>query len=215
MTEINLLKSIKKIKRNIKERKSKKTTNVVNISRKFGKEYFDGNRKFGYGGYFYDCRWQTVAKDIIKFYSLKKGDKVLDVGCAKGFLVKDLLDKGIDAYGIDISKYAVKNCHKDVKDRISLGNAKKLNFADKSFKLVLAINVIHNLNSIDCGKALREISRVSYKYSFVQVDTYRTKEEKKIFKDWVLTAKFHLYLYQWKKFFIKNNYKGDYFWTFV
>jgi ubiquinone/menaquinone biosynthesis C-methylase UbiE len=150
-----------------------------------------------------------------KILKNKKVNKVLDVGCAKGFLVKDLLDKGIDAYGIDISKYAVKNCHKDVKDRISLGNAKKLNFADKSFKLVLAINVIHNLNSIDCGKALREISRVSYKYSFVQVDTYRTKEEKKIFKDWVLTAKFHLYLYQWKKFFIKNNYKGDYFWTFV
>jgi len=215
MSEINLLKSIKKIKRNIKERKSNKTTNVVNISRRFGKEYFDGNRKFGYGGYFYDGRWQTVAKDIIKFYSLKKGDKVLDVGCAKGFLVKDLLDKGIDAYGIDISKYAVKNCHKDVKSRISLGNAKKLNFPEKYFKLVLAINVIHNLNSIDCAKALREISRVSYKHSFVQVDAYRTKKEKKIFKDWVLTAKSHLYPHQWKKFFIKNNYKGDYFWTFV
>jgi len=215
MSEINLLKSIKKIKRNIKERKNNKTTYVVNISRKFGKEYFDGNRKFGYGGYSYDGRWQAVAKDIIKFYSLKKGDKVLDVGCAKGFLVKDLLDKGIDAYGIDISKYAVKNCHKDVKGRIGLGNAKKLNFTDKSFKLVLAINVIHNLNSIDCGKALREISRVSYKYNFVQVDAYRTKKEKKIFKDWVLTAKFYLHPDQWKKFFIKNNYKGDYYWTFV
>jgi ubiquinone/menaquinone biosynthesis C-methylase UbiE len=215
MREINLLKSIKKIKRNIKYRLSNKNKDVINISRKFGKDYFDGDRKFGYGGYFYDGRWKKVAKDIIKFYNLKKGDKVLDIGCAKGFLVKELVDEGIDAYGIDVSIYAVKNSHKDVKDRINLGNVKKLNFQKKSFKLVLAINVIHNLNKADCVKALKEISRVSYKYSFIQVDSYKTQQQKETFKDWVLTAKFHLYPAQWKKFFIKNNYKGDYFWTFL
>jgi ubiquinone/menaquinone biosynthesis C-methylase UbiE len=215
MSEINLLKSIKKVKRNIKYRLSNKNKDVINISRKFGKDYFDGDRAFGYGGYFYDGRWKKVAKDIIKFYNLKKGDRVLDVGCAKGFLVKDLVDKGIDAYGTDVSKYAVKNSHKDVKDRISLGNVKKLNFKKKSFKLVLAINVIHNLTRADCGKALKEISRVTSKYSFIQVDSYKTKQQKKIFKDWVLTAKFHLYPAQWKAFFIKNNYQGDYFWTFL
>lgn len=215
MREINLLKSIKKIKRDIKYRLSNKNKDVISISRKFGKDYFDGDRKFGYGGYFYDGRWKKVAKDIIKFYNLKKGDKVLDIGCAKGFLVKELVDECIDAYGIDVSRYAVKNSHKDVKDRVKLGNVKKLKFPKKSFKLVLAINVIHNLNKADCGRALREISRVSYKYSFIQVDSYKTQQQKKIFKDWVLTAKFHLYPAQWKKFFIKNNYEGDYFWTFL
>ena len=128
MREINLLKSIKKIKRNIKYRLINKNKDVISISRKFGKDYFDGDRKFGYGGYFYDGRWKKVAKDIIKFYNLKKGDKVLDIGCAKGFLVKELVDECIDAYGIDVSRYAVKNSHKDVKDRVKLGNVKKLNF---------------------------------------------------------------------------------------
>ena len=71
---------------------------------------FDGPRKFGYGGYVYDGRWKSVAKRIVKEYNLKKGSKVLDVGCGKGFLVKDLINLGIDAYGLDISEYAIKNC---------------------------------------------------------------------------------------------------------
>ena len=76
------------------------------------KEFFDGDRSNGYGGYKYDGRWISVAKDIIKHFHLSKGQKVLDIGCAKGFLVKDLVDLGIDAVGIDISKYAIKNLYK-------------------------------------------------------------------------------------------------------
>ena len=89
MREINLLKSLPKSKRNIKDRHTQKTDDHVRISRLYGKEYFDGKREFGYGGYKYDGRWQPVAKDIISHFKLKPGDRVLDVGCAKGFLVKE------------------------------------------------------------------------------------------------------------------------------
>ena len=108
MRKLNLLNTIRKIKRSVTERKKKKTNKVIKVSRKYDEEYFDGDRKYGYGGYKYDGRWISVAKRIKKIYKLKKGSEILDIGCAKGFLIKDLIDIGLDAYGLDISDYAIK-----------------------------------------------------------------------------------------------------------
>jgi len=215
MKKINLLKSIKKVKRQINKRKLNKSKNTIKIANQFGKEYFDGSRKYGYGGYCYDGRWKKVVKDFIKYYNLKPGDKVLDIGCAKGYLIKDFLEKKIDAYGVDISDYAIKNCHPNVKSRLRINNAKKLPFNNNSFKLVISINTLHNLNKNDCKKAIKEIMRISSKHTYIQVDAYRNEEEKKIFKDWVLTAKFHTYCNKWEQFFEEIKYKGEYYWTFV
>jgi ubiquinone/menaquinone biosynthesis C-methylase UbiE len=215
MKEINLLKSIPNKKRNIHLRKKLKNLKTIEIANKFGKDYFDGKRSYGYGGYYYDGRWKNVAKEFIKFYKLKPGDKVLDVGCAKGFFVKDLIDKKIDAYGIDISKYAIDNCHSSVTTRLSVGNAINIPYPDNSFKLVFSINTLHNLKKKQCTKAIQEIMRVSYKHKYIQVDAYKNLNEKKIFQDWVLTAKFHTYCYKWKIIFKSLNYNGEYYWTFV
>ena len=215
MKKINLLKSIKKIKRQIKKRKINKNNNIIKTARKFDREYFDGPRKYGYGGYHYDGRWKKVAKDFIKYYKLKPGDKVLDIGCAKEYLIKEFLDKKIDAYGLDISRYALKNCHPDVKSKLTYGNAKKLPFKNNSFKLVISINTLHNLIKKDCKIAIKEIMRISKKHKYIQVDAYRNKDEKKIFEDWVLTAKFHTYCDKWEKFFKEIRYNGEYYWTFV
>ena len=135
MAEINLLNSLPKGKRSLNARKDKDL--YIEISKKFGQMYFDGPREYGYGGYKYDGRWKTVAKDIISHFNLKKGDKLLDVGCAKGFLVKDLLELGIDAYGIDVSEYAILNCEPEVIGRLQIGSADSLPFPDNSFELVL------------------------------------------------------------------------------
>ncbi len=215
MRKINLLNTIKKIKRSISERKSKKNKKIIKISREYGYEYFDGDRIYGYGGYKYDGRWVSVARRIKKIYKLKNNAKILDVGCAKGFLVKDLVDIGLDAYGLDISEYAIKNSHKDVVGRIHLGNANKLPFKDNTFDFVISLNTLHNLEKNDCKVALKEITRVSKGRSFIQVDAYRNKEEKKIFLDWVLTAKYHDYPHNWLKLFKNSNYNGDYYWTIV
>ena len=215
MRKINLLNTIKKIKRSISERKSKKNKKIIKISREYGYEYFDGDRIYGYGGYKYDGRWVSVARRIKKIYKLKNNAKILDIGCAKGFLVKDLVDIGLDAYGLDISEYAIKNSHKDVAGRIHLGNANKLPFKDNTFDFVISLNTLHNLEKNDCKVALKEITRVSKGRSFIQVDAYRNKEEKKIFLDWVLTAKYHDYPHNWLKLFKNSNYNGDYYWTIV
>jgi ubiquinone/menaquinone biosynthesis C-methylase UbiE len=215
MVEINLLKSLPKTKRNIKNRFQKKTKEEINEALKFDKMYFDGPRSYGYGGYKYDGRWIPVARDIKKHFNLKKGDKLLDVGCAKGFLVKDLCDIGIDAYGVDISKYALQNCMLEIKNKLSIASADNLTFDTSSFDCVISINTIHNLNKKNCIKALKEIMRVSKGKSFVQVDSYRNVKEKELFEKWVLTAKFHDYPDEWVKIFNSINYDGDWYWTLL
>ena len=215
---INLLNSIPKIKRKINSRFKNKDQKVKKIAKKFGYEYWDGPRKYGYGGYHYDKRWAPIAKKIVKIYELKKGDKVLDIGCGKGFLLFEIfkLNLGIEVFGLDISEYAIKKSPRELSGRIHLGNAKKLPFQDNSFDFVISLNTIHNLNKKDVIKSLNEINRVSKnKKKFLQVDSYNTVEEKKLFLKWVLTAKFHDYPKGWIKIFKETNYDGDYYWTIV
>jgi ubiquinone/menaquinone biosynthesis C-methylase UbiE len=215
MSEIDLLRSLPKGKRNVKAREIAKTADHIRISKEYGQMYFDGPREYGYGGYRYDGRWQPVAKEIISHFGLKAGDRVLDVGCAKGFLVKDLLALGIDAYGIDVSRYALMNCEPEVIGRLQIGSAQSLPFPDKSFDAVLSINAIHNLTKDLCKVALQEIQRLAPGKGFVQIDSYRTPEQKKIFESWVLTAEFHDYPDGWIALFNEAGYTGNYFWTIL
>jgi len=215
MSEVNLLRSLPKGKRNITARQHAKSDEHVRIARQYGEEYFDGSRDYGYGGYRYDGRWKSVAKDIIAHFGLKLGSRVLDVGCGKGFLVKDLLSMGIDAYGVDISRYALMSCESEVIGRLHLGSADNLPFPDNSFEAVLSINTIHNLNRDRCKVALSEIQRLSPGRGFVQVDSFRTPEQKAIFESWVLTAEFYDYPTGWELLFNEAGYTGDWNWTII
>jgi ubiquinone/menaquinone biosynthesis C-methylase UbiE len=215
MIEVNLLKSLPQVKRNLVARSSAKSDLHIETSRLFGEMYFDGPREFGYGGYRYDGRWKPVAEDIIQHFNLKPGDRILDVGCAKGFLVKELLLLGVDAYGIDVSHYAINNCESDVIGRLHLGSADNLPFPNNSFSAVLSINTIHNLDKPRCITALKEIERLAPGRGFVQVDSFFTKEEKEIFENWVLTAKFYGFPSEWIQVFKEAGYTGSYYWTVV
>ena len=215
MSEIDLLKSLPKGKRNVKARETAKTEEHIRISREYGQMYFDGPREYGYGGYRYDGRWQPVASDIVRHFGLKPGDRVLDVGCAKGFLVKDLLALGIDAYGVDVSRYALMHCEPEVVGRLQLGSADSLPFPDRSFAAVLSLNTIHNLSRDRCKVALQEIERLAPGKGFVQVDSYRTQEQKKVFESWVLTAEFHDYPEGWIALFNDAGYTSNYYWTIL
>jgi ubiquinone/menaquinone biosynthesis C-methylase UbiE len=215
--EVNLLRAIPRIKRDLQTRQDGKNPEVIRISKEFGEMYFDGPRDYGYGGYSYDGRWVPVANDVIDHFRLKPGDRVLDVGCAKGFLVKDLLDSlpGLEVFGLDISEYALMNCPRDVVGRLLLGNAVHLPFPDGSFDCVISLDTIHNLPRRRAVEALHEIQRLSAGRAYVRVDSYRTPEQKAVFESWVLTAEFHDYPEGWLKLFSEAGYTGDYSWTII
>ena len=213
--KIDLLVNYPKTKRNVKERGASKTEEDRAIARKFGKEFFDGDRKHGYGGFSYFPRfWQPVIPTLQEHFGLTAESSVLDVGCGKGFMMHDMAElvPGIIVKGVDISDYAIENAIEDMKPHVRVANAKNLPFEDNSFDVVISINTVHNLGRDECAVVLREIERVSKGKSFVTVDAYRSEEEKEIMYAWNLTAKTIMHEDEWVAFFAEVDYTGDYYW---
>ena len=213
--EIDLLKNYPKTTRNVKERGSVKTEEDRAIARQFGKEFFDGNRRHGYGGFNYNPRfWQLVIPTFRNHFNLSADSSVLDVGCAKGFMLHDMaaLIPGITVKGIDISEYSIENTIESMKHHVQVADAKALPFEDNYFDVVISINTVHNLEKDECGKALQEIERVSNERSFITVDAYHNNEEKEAMLSWNLTGKTIMHVDEWKIFFDEIGYSGDYYW---
>lgn len=211
---VNLLSSLPKTDRNVEFRFASKDEETIATAKKYGYDYFDGFRKYGYGGYRYDGRWQTVAQDIVKFFDLKENSTILDVGCAKGFLAYDLTQLGMIVSGVDVSEYALQHST-SIKGEYYLASADKLPVPDKSFDLVISINTLHNLPRGKVIDALKEIERVSRGNSYVVVDSYRTPEEKEQFEKWVLTAETYGYPEEWHVIFEEAGYGGHYSWNLM
>ena len=213
--EIDLMRNYPRTKRDIKQRGAEKTSEDRELARKFEKDFFDGDRRNGYGGFSYNSRfWQPVVPDFKKQYNLTKDSKVLDVGCAKGFMMHDFSEMipGIEVQGVDISKYAIKNCMPSVKDFVQVADARELPYEDNSFDLVISVTTVHNFDREECIKALQEIDRVSKKNAFITVDAYRNDLEKEAMHAWNLTAKTILHVDEWRQLFDEAGYSSDYYW---
>jgi SAM-dependent methyltransferase len=213
--EIDLLANYPKSKRDLNARLDSKSIESRIIGRKFGFDYFDGDRNFGYGGFTYNPKfWQPVIPTIRDFYGLTGSSCVLDVGCAKGYFLYDLqlLIPTISIKGLDISEYAIENSKIEVKNNLLVGNATSLPFENNSFDLVISVNTIHNLDKHNCAIALKEIERVSSGKSFITVDAYKNDLEKKRMEAWNLTAQTIMSVDEWKNFFLEVGYTGDYYW---
>ena len=215
MAEIDLLDRYPRPTRPVEARGALVTEAHRAISREFGKEYFDGDRMYGYGGYAYHPRfWTETVRRFRDHYRLAEDAAVLDVGCAKGFMMHDfkLLIPKMTIAGIDISQYAYDHAIEDMKPFITVGNATKLPWPDRSFDLVIAINTIHNLPLEECKQALREIQRVTRKDAYVTVDAWRTEAERDRLEKWILTARSYMHVDDWKRLFDDVGYRGDHFW---
>jgi protein-L-isoaspartate(D-aspartate) O-methyltransferase len=190
-------------------------TECATISKKFGQEYFDGDRKYGYGGFRYDGRWKSFAEKLIKHYDLKPGQRVLDIGCAKGFVLHEFkaMMPGLEVDGLDVSDYAIANAMDSVKPFLRVGNAMDLPYPDNHFDLVLCVNTLHNLYLPGLFKALREIMRVGRGGKFICMDSYRNEREKVNLMYWQLTCECLFTPAEWEWIFQQTGYDGD--WDFV
>lgn len=212
--EINLLDTHPKTVRDYNKRAAEKTPEIVSIAKKFDEIFFDGDRKYGYGGYRYDGRWKSVTKRMKEYYKLADNAAILDIGCAKGFMLNDFKEimPGCTVAGVDVSKYAIEHSMPSVSPFLKTASAEKLPYPDKSFDLVISINSIHNLPLERLKLALREIERVSRGNSYITIDAWRNEKEKEDLFKWVLTAETMMHVDDWKKLFAEVGYTGDYWW---
>ena len=182
------------------------------LAKKFDVEYWDGSRHTGYGGYHYDGRWLEVAQTLREHYHLKPGDKVLDVGCGKGYLLYEftVAVPGVEVHGIDISRYALDHAKREVQPWLQQANAVALPFADRTFDLVISLNTLHNLYLHDLYRGLREIERVGKRNKYILMDSYRNEQEKVNLLYWQLTCECFFTPVEWEFIFKEAGYTGDY-----
>ena len=202
----------KKTKRNYLGRMNNNKPTIMKISKKYNFHYWDGNRKYGYGGYKYDGRWKLIAKKLIKKYKLNNKSKILDVGCGKGFLVYELskLLNSNNICGIDISQYAIKNSKKEIKEKLKVFDVRKnFNFKKKEFDLIISINLIHNFAINEICKFLKKICYFS-KSSYITTESYRNEKELFSLQCWALTCDSFFSTDEWHWIFKSNGYFRDY-----
>lgn len=189
---------------------------AIRRAKQYGFDYWDGDRRFGFGGYRDDGRWHPVAEAMARHYNLRSGDRVLDVGCGKAFLLKELtrVVPGLSVAGLDISPYSLEQATPEMRPFLTLGAAEELPYFDNSFDLVLCLNTLHNLYCQDLDRALRELVRVGRKNWYVTAESYRTEEEKVNLLCWTLTGECFFTPEEWLWWFDLTGFTGDHEFVF-
>jgi ubiquinone/menaquinone biosynthesis C-methylase UbiE len=182
------------------------------VARRFDRDYWDGDRRYGYGGYKYDGRWAVVAKQLVETYSLKDDAKILDVGCGRGFLLYEFtrLLPNCTVVGFDVSGYVLATAKDEVREHLFPHRAEKpVPYKDKEFDLVVSLNALHNLPPQDVVKALREIERVGTN-KYLVVESFRDPEELFNLQCWALTCESFFRPETWDWVYDLAGYTGDF-----
>lgn len=185
---------------------------AAELAKKWGFDYWDGDRRINYGGYKYmPGRWTPVAEKLVRHYNLGPDSRILDIGCGKGFLLFEITQilHGCTVHGVDVSQYAIDNAKEEIRNNIVYSSATKLPFDANSFDLVISINTLHNLLSFELESALREINRVSKSNAYICVESYRNEKEKENLLYWQVTCEQFNTPEEWNWWFTTFFYKGD------
>ncbi|KWV23564.1 SAM-dependent methyltransferase [Leptospira interrogans] len=182
-------------------------------AKEYGFDYWDGDRRFGYGGYKYiPGRWKPVAETLIEDYNLRPGSKVLDVGCGKGFLLYEMLliEPKLEVVGFDSSVYGLENAKEEVKPHLFQYKAQDpYPFGNNEFDLVISLGTFHNLKLFELKSALNEMERVG-KNGYLMLESYRNEKELFNLECWALTAESLLEVSEWIWLYHEFGYTGDY-----
>jgi len=181
------------------------------VATQWGYDYWDGDRKFGFGGYKYDGRWRPVAEEMASHYGLKADDKILDIGCGKAFLLYEFTQvvPGLQVAGIDISEYGVENAKEEVRPFLKTGNCTSLPYEDDEFDFVYSLNTFHNLKNFELSDAVKEMVRVANKNSYICIESYRNEREKMNLLYWQLTCRSFYDTEEWTWLLKQHGYTGD------
>jgi ubiquinone/menaquinone biosynthesis C-methylase UbiE len=183
------------------------------VAGRFDQDYWDGDRRYGFGGYHYDGRWRPVAEAMVAHYDLQPGARILDVGCGKGFLLYEFTQvlPEVSIAGIDISEYGITHAKEEVRPALKVGSiADPLPYNTSSFDLVYSINTLHNLYNYELSVALTEIERVRKGGAHVTIESYRDEREKANLLYWQLTCRAFMTPAEWEWAFAQTGYSGDY-----
>jgi SAM-dependent methyltransferase len=201
-----------KTKRDYHARSVNEKPVFATLAKKFDKDYWDGPREIGYGGYKDDGRWSGVAEKFLTFYNPSENASILDIGCGKGFLLNQLKIQRPDLKikGVDVSAYALDNAPSSIRPFLEIGSAENVNFDKDSFDLVVSLNTLHNLELPDLVSALKKIENCSKGNSYLCVESYRSEQEKWNLMRWQLTCEAFYTPREWEWIFSLANYTGDY-----
>lgn len=211
MKEFDLLSIYPSLNKRLISKNTRKIENRIIASYR-DKEFYDGKRDNGYGGFKYDGRWKKIASRIFKHYKLKENAKILQIGSDKGFLLYDfkVVSPKCSVAGVEVSDYAIKSTLKTVKKYIKKSNFTKLPFQNSSFDFVIAIGPVYSLNLTDAIKCLKEIKRVGKGKSFITLGSYNNEKDHKLFRYWTLLGSTILNKKEWVKVLKHCKYQGDY-----
>jgi SAM-dependent methyltransferase len=183
------------------------------VARQYGADYWDGNRRYGYGGYRYmEGYWTPVAQALIDRYGLTEDSKVLDVGCGKAFLLHEIkkLLPGIIVEGFDVSTHGLNDATEEVRPFLFEQRAQDpYEWEDDYFDLVISLTCLHNLKVFELEKAVKEIERVG-KNKYIMVESYRDEKELTNVQCWALTCESWFDPDEWVWLYNQWGYSGDY-----
>jgi ubiquinone/menaquinone biosynthesis C-methylase UbiE len=182
-------------------------------AKEYEADYWDGDRRFGYGGYKYLAGWwKPVAEALIENYGLTNESSVLDVGCGKGYLLYELklLLPNIRIAGFDISNHGLENAKDEIKEFLFKHKAQEpYPYEDNEFDLVISLGCIHNLRLFELEIALKEIERVG-KNGYIMMESYRNEQEQFNLQCWALTCESFFDHKEWPWLYTHFGYSGDY-----
>ncbi len=181
-------------------------------AKEYGADYWDGDRRYGYGGYKYDGRWKVVAEKLIDIYNLRADAKILDVGCGKAHLIYELkkLLPQAEIIGFDISEHGIADAPEGIRKNLRIHRAQDpYPFKDGYFDLVISLGCFHNLRIFELETALKEVERVG-KNKYIMVESYRNESEQFNLQCWALTCESFFDKGEWIWLYNHFGYTGDY-----
>lgn len=202
----------KKTKRGYIDRMVDDKVHCMLKAKEYEADYWDGDRRYGYGGYKYDGRWKTVSEKLIDIYDLKPDAKILDVGCGKAHLLYELkkLLPEAEVVGFDISKHGIADAPEEICPYLRIHRAQDpYPFEDKYFDLVITLGCFHNLRIFELEKAIKEVERVG-KNKYIMLESYRNELEQFNLQCWALTCESFFDNEEWVWLYEHFGYTGDY-----